>query len=108
MIHGGSVPVRTRLMRSDIALDQPSLSSAHPAPEGVDSSWRDHALTSVRTMLGAPCDALHSVNVPELALDLDAMLLGTDNASARRILAVKPGGPWLVVVDGAWTVESYM
>jgi hypothetical protein len=28
------------------------------------------------------------------------------SASARRVLAVKPDGPWLVVVDGAWTVES--
>lgn len=24
----------------------------------------------------------------------------------RRVLAVKPDGPWLVIVDGAWTVES--
>jgi hypothetical protein len=29
-----------------------------------------------------------------------------DSTSVRRVLAVKPDGPWLVVVDGAWTVES--
>ncbi|GLY74651.1 hypothetical protein [Actinoallomurus iriomotensis] len=28
------------------------------------------------------------------------------NHSLRRILAVKPTGPWLAVVDGAWHVES--
>jgi hypothetical protein len=28
------------------------------------------------------------------------------NASLRRVLAVKPDGLWLVVVDGAWAVES--
>jgi hypothetical protein len=49
-----------------------------PAPEGVDPSWRDHALTSVRKVLEVPCDALHFVNVSDLALDLDAMLLGME------------------------------
>lgn len=34
------------------------------------------------------------------------MLMGVMSARARRVLAVKPDGPWLVVVDGGWGVES--
>jgi hypothetical protein len=34
------------------------------------------------------------------------MLTRVTDASVRRVLAVKPGGPWLVVIDGAWGVES--
>jgi hypothetical protein len=37
---------------------------------------------------------------------LRAILASVTNRSVRRILAVKPQGPWLVVVSGAWCVES--
>ncbi|MGW2155112.1 hypothetical protein [Nonomuraea sp. NPDC001699] len=34
------------------------------------------------------------------------MLMGMEDASLRRVVAVKPQGPWLVIARGAWTVES--
>jgi hypothetical protein len=33
-------------------------------------------------------------------------IVGVADGSVRRVLAVKPGGPWLVIVDGAWNAES--
>ncbi|KAB8189510.1 hypothetical protein FH608_038570 [Nonomuraea phyllanthi] len=36
-----------------------------------------------------------------------AKLVDMETGSVRRVLAVKPDGPWLVLVDGAtWNVES--
>ncbi|MGI5491477.1 hypothetical protein [Microtetraspora malaysiensis] len=35
-----------------------------------------------------------------------ATLLDMEGASVRRVLAVKPEGPWLVIASGAWAVES--
>lgn len=32
--------------------------------------------------------------------------MGVTSARVRRVLAVKPDGPWLVVVDARWGVES--
>ncbi|MER6951395.1 hypothetical protein ABT294_46010 [Nonomuraea sp. NPDC000554] len=35
-----------------------------------------------------------------------AKLPDMETGSLRRVLAVKPGGPWLVLVNGTWNVES--
>ena len=49
---------------------------------------------------GIPAEPRHG-SVP-----LHAILTSVMSHSLRRVLAVKPAGPWLVVVDGAWQVES--